>query len=49
MDQSEDANRVESFRNATNTTSKLRNRFSPFKPLLLTRQGIAGFKTLAVI
>jgi hypothetical protein len=49
MDQWEDANLAESFRNATNTDSKLRNRFSPFKLLLLTRQGIAALKGLAVI
>jgi hypothetical protein len=49
MDQWEDANRVESFRNATNPTSKLRNHFSPFKLLLLTQQWIAELKRLAVI
>jgi hypothetical protein len=49
MDQWKDANLVESFRNATNSTSKLRNRFSPFKLLIMTRQGIAGHKRLAVI
>jgi hypothetical protein len=45
----ENANRVESFRNATISSSKLWNRFSPFKPLIVTQQEIAAFKSLAVI
>jgi hypothetical protein len=49
MDQQEDANRVESFRNATKSSSKLGNRNSPFKRLIVTQQGIAAFKSLAVI
>jgi hypothetical protein len=49
MDQQENANRVESFRNAAISTSKLWNRLCPFKLPRLTHQGIAAFKTLAVI
>jgi hypothetical protein len=43
MDQQEDANRVESFRNATKSLSKLGNRISPFKLLILTQEGFAAF------
>jgi hypothetical protein len=49
MDQQEDANRVESFRNATKSSSKLGNRISPFKLLIVTQQGFAAFKSPAVI
>jgi hypothetical protein len=49
MDQQEDANRVESFRNATKSLSKLGNRKSPFKLLIVTQQGFAAFNSPAVI
>jgi hypothetical protein len=49
MDQQEDAYRVESFRSATKSSSKLGNRISPFKRLMVTQQGIAAFKGPAVI
>jgi len=49
MDQQEDANRVESFRNATKSLSKLGNRISPFKLLILMREGFAAFMRPAVI
>jgi hypothetical protein len=49
MDQQENANRVESFRNATKLIVKLGNRISPFKLLIVTQQDVAAFKSLAVI
>jgi hypothetical protein len=49
MDQQEDANRVESFRNATKSFSKVGNRISPFKLLILMQQGFAAFMSPAVI